>query len=273
MDEILNQNTFEEDEPQISLKDYYRILYRGRWIILVSFLVVMVATIYFTFTAVKIYEANVKIIVESKGTMERALFDMTSFGNQTTLISNQVEILQSRYLAENVVRYLEASPARDSIMIFQPNDDGELLSFRVQAGWIMGNLAVNPKKDTDVIEIVFSANSPFEAKTICNAIAERYLELNSDYNKSEFTTLRKFLEHQREQKGEELRISEEALKNFRQLKKLVALDESTSELVTRLAEAESKMEAAQVELNATLEAKKSIEAQLEERKKSFSEET
>ena len=95
MEDFVNQNTFEEDEPQISLRDYYRILFRGRWIIFTSFMIVMIATVYFTFTAAKVYEASGKIIVESKGSMERTLFDMTSFGNQSTLISNQVEILKS----------------------------------------------------------------------------------------------------------------------------------------------------------------------------------
>ncbi len=273
MEEMFGQKDFQDDEQQISLRDYYRILIRGRWIIFTSLMSVLIATVIFTFTADEVYEADSKIIVESKGTMERALFDMSSFSNQTTLISNQVEILQSRYLAENVVRYLEASPARDSIAIFQPNSNGELLTFREQTEWVMDNLSVNPKRDTDVIEIVFSANTPFEAQTVCNAITERYLELNRDYNRSEFTMLRKFLEHQREQKGEELKVSEEALKQFQQEEKLIALDDKTKELISRLAEAESRQEEAQVALNAALEGKKSIESQIAERKIELTKET
>ena len=94
----------QQEEQQISLQDYLRILYRGRWIIAISFLVVLLATAYITFTTPKVYEATGKIIVESQGSMERALFNMNYFGNQTTLITNQVEVLKSRHLAEEVVR-------------------------------------------------------------------------------------------------------------------------------------------------------------------------
>ncbi|GAB4174219.1 MAG: polysaccharide biosynthesis tyrosine autokinase [Calditrichia bacterium] len=270
---LQNMNQYDDEEVQISLKDYYRIIYRGRWYIILSLVVVMIITTIYTFTAPEVYEASAKIIVESKGTMERALFDMTYMANQSTLITNQVEILKSRYLAENVVRYLAGTPYRDSLTIFQPDDEGLLLPFREQVEWLMGNLNVTPKKDTDVIEIVFSASTPWEAKTICNAIAERYLDLNREFNRSEFTELRKFLEHQIVKKGEELKLSEDALKRFKQEEKLVSLDEETQELVSRFAEVESKLEETRVELNAALEAKRTLEEQLEHRKKALSVET
>jgi len=150
--ETLNEFS-QPEEQQISLQDYLRIIYRGRWIIAISFIIVIIATAYYTFTASKVYEADGKIIVQSQGSMERALFNMNYFGNQTTLITNQVEVLKSRQLAEEVVKYLEAVPYRDSLQIFQPNDEGMYMNFRDQTAWIMGHLEVNPKKDTDVIEI------------------------------------------------------------------------------------------------------------------------
>ena len=113
----------QEEEQQINIQDYLRIVYRGRWIILASFLLVLLITAYFTFSSKPVYEATAKIMIESQGSMERALFDVNYLGNQTTLITNQVEILKSRMLAENVVHFLEAVPYRDSLEIFQPNDD------------------------------------------------------------------------------------------------------------------------------------------------------
>jgi tyrosine-protein kinase Etk/Wzc len=258
------------EEQEISLQDYLRILYRGRWIISSSFIIVMIATAYFTFTSPKVYEANGSIIVESQGSMERALFNMNYFGNQTTLITNQVEVLKSRHLAEEVVRYLEAVSFRDSLKIFQSSDDGIFMDFRQQTEWIMNNIEVSPKKDTDVIEIKFSAGTAFESAQITNVIMDTYLTINRDYNRSEFQQLRQFLEHQLEEKGEELKSSEDALKEYREAEKLAALDEATQELITRLAEAQAQLNAAFVELDAFLEQKRALEAQLEDRKKSLS---
>ncbi|HFE64853.1 MAG TPA: hypothetical protein ENK14_10635, partial [Caldithrix sp.] len=267
--ETLNEFS-QPEEQQISLQDYLRIIYRGRWIIAISFIIVIIATAYYTFTASKVYEADGKIIVQSQGSMERALFNMNYFGNQTTLITNQVEVLKSRQLAEEVVKYLEAVPYRDSLQIFQPNNEGMYMNFRDQTAWIMGHLEVNPKKDTDVIEIKFTAGTPFEAAKICNVVMETYRNLNRDFNLSELRELRQFLEKQLEKKGEELKKSEEALKNYREEEKLVSLDDATSELINRMAETQAELEQSVVELDANLERKKSLEAQLEERKRSLS---
>lgn len=260
----------QQEEQQINIQDYLRIIYRGRWIILASFVIVLLITAFFTFTSKPVYEASAKIMIESQGSMQRALFDVNYLGNQTTLITNQVEILKSRMLAENVVQYLEAVPYRDSLEIFQPDNDGIYMTFRSQVGWIMTNLEVNPKKDTDIIEVMFSASTPFEAAQICNVIVETFRELNRTFSRSEFKELRQFLEKQLEKKGEELKKSEEALKEYREKQKLVSLDDRTKELISRYAESQAELEAAMVELEASLEQKKNLENQLEERREALS---
>jgi capsular exopolysaccharide synthesis family protein len=267
-------NEFEDiqqaEDEQVSLQDYLRILYRGRWNIIISFLVVMIATIYITFTTPKVYEAVGTIIVESQGSMERNLFDFAYSGNQTTLITNQVEILKSRKLAEKVVRTLEEEGYRDSLKIFQPADDGTYMTFLSQVNWIRQHLEVNPKKDTDVIEVKFQAGSPFEARSIANEVIQNFRALNIELNKQELVDLRDFLEEQLQIKREELRNSEEALKNYREKEKLISLDKETSEAISRYAEAQAQLEQALVEMDAYLEQKKSLEDQLEVRRSSLS---
>ncbi len=264
-----NQFDFEQEEQQVSLEDYLRILYRSRWLILASFLIVLIATVIFTFTTPPVYQATAKIMVESKGSMERALFDLNYLGNQSTLVTNQVEILRSRRLAEEVVRTLESSPYRDSLKIFQPNKDGEYMTFREQVRWIQDQLEVTPRKDSDIIELNFKGGSPFEAAKVCNVIAETYRKLNREMNRSEFKELRQFLERQLQYKGAELQKSEEALKRYQQENKLVALDDVTKEMISRLAEVQAELEATTMELEAALEQKKSFERELEERKKNL----
>lgn len=261
---------FQQEEQQVNIQDYLRIVYRGRWIILGSFLAVLLITAYITFTSEPVYESTAKIMIESQGSMERALFDVNYLGNQSTLITNQVEILKSRMLAENVVHFLEAVPYRDSLVIFQPNSKGDYMPFRAQVGWVMSNLEVTPKKDTDLIEVKFSASTPFEAAQICNVVVETFREANKAFSRSEFKELRQFLEKQLEKKGEELKKSEDALKDYREQQKLVSLDDKTRELISRYAESQAELEAALVEMEASLEQKKNLEKQLEERRNALS---
>ncbi len=259
-----------ENEPQLTLQDYLRVLYGGRWLIIISFLVVLVSTAIFTFTAPPVYQAGATVLVEQDKSVERALFDMNTFGSQSTMIANQVEILKSRTLAERVIQALEAASYRDSLEVFQPNSSGEYLPLRDQIDWLMANLEVTPKQETDLIEIRFSAGSAFEAAEICNVIARTFQQLNKEFNLSEFKDLRQFLEFQLNKKSEELTASENVLRNFRETRKVVALDESTKELIKRLAESQAGLEAALVELEGIQEQKRTLEKQLEERRELLS---
>lgn len=265
------ENTFDAPEVQqeINLQEYVRILYQGRWIIIASFLIVVLATAVYTFTAKPVYVASAKILVDTQGSMEQTLFDAQYFNTQSKEISNQIEVLKSRKLAERVVLALEASSYRDSLAVFQPNSSGEYMSLRQQINWVMNNLEVTPLKDTDIIRITFSAGSPFEAAYMCNIVTETYQNLNKEFNLREFKDLRRFLEFQLKKKSEELRKSEDALKAYRETEKLVSLDDRTTELISQLSQSQGQLEATQVELEATQERKRSLEKQLADKRSVF----
>ena len=157
------ENMDQEFESQVSINDYLRILYQGRWIIIISFIVVIIATLYFTLTTPPQYEATTTIMIESSGAMERTIFDINYFGNQSTMMFNQIEILKSRSIAENVIKRLDLSDVRDSLQLFQPNDEGGYLSMREMVSILQDNMSIEQKRDTDIMELTFSAGSPFEA--------------------------------------------------------------------------------------------------------------
>lgn len=261
---------FEEEfeQQQVSIQDYIRILFRSRWIIIVSFIVVLLGTLYYTYTTDPVYEATTTVLIQGDG-MEQGIFEPIYFGNQRTLLTNQIEILKSRTLAERVVKRLDLSDIRDSLAIFKPNEEGTVLSLRAMAGWLGGNMEVEQRKDTDIIEIRFRAGTSFEAAFIVNEIADEFKLLNAETNRAEITDLRFFIEKQLDKKKEELANAEEELRAFQEREKVASLDGETTQLVERLAQAESMMEQAQVELNANQENKQTLLSQLEDRKTSL----
>ncbi len=267
-----NLNGSFENEQQVELQDYLRILYRGRWIILLSFLVVLVATAVFTFTTDPVYEAKATVMVEEDKSFQEEIFNVGYVASQSTAINNQIEILKSRSLADRVILALETAPHRDSLTIFQPNSNGIYLTKRQQVNWVMRHLVVNPKPDSDVIEITFSAGSAFEAAEICNAIANSFQRLNKEFKLSDFKELRLFLENQLNKKSEELKKSEEVLKLYQEDEKLVSLDDHTKELINHLSKAQAELETSVITLEADQEQKHNLERQLDERKELLSEE-
>lgn len=265
------ENMDQEFESQVSINDYLRILYQGRWIIIISFIVVIIATLYFTLTTPPQYEATTTIMIESSGAMERTIFDINYFGNQSTMMFNQIEILKSRSIAENVIKRLDLSDVRDSLQLFQPNDEGGYLSMREMVSILQDNMSIEQKRDTDIMELTFSAGSPFEAAYIANVIASEFQLKNSEANRSEVSELKDFVQDRLDLKKTELEKSENKLKDYQEQEKVASLDAETGELVNRMAETESMLEQARVELQANLELKRSLTEQLEQRKQNLSE--
>lgn len=260
---------WENEEQPLHLTDYIRIIYRGRWLIILSFLTVFAATVIYTFTADPVYEASSVLLIETNDSMDRALFNLTTLGTQANVLNNQIEILKSRNVAERVVRRLENSAFRDSISFFQPLEDGSELTFEDRVRIVMNRMEVEPKRDTDIITLTCQAGTPFEAAYLANTIAEEFAKLNAETNRLEVTEMRKFIEDRLAIKAKELKESEEQLKKFQEKEKIASLDAETQELVTRLSETESMLEQARIELNSKLELKNSLEQKLAERKETL----
>ncbi|HED11579.1 MAG TPA: polysaccharide biosynthesis tyrosine autokinase [Caldithrix abyssi] len=263
--DIGNENAVQN----VTLTDYIRILYRGRWIILFSFIFVFTATVYYTFTTDPVYEASTTLIIDKSRAMENALFDFNSFGNQSTHITNQIEIIKSRTIAERVIKRLELSNVRDSLSLFHPNDDGEYMTLRQMVNIVRENMEVVNKKETDIIEVTYSAPSAFEAAYTVNTLAQEYADASAEFNQGEIKELRKFLEAQLRKKGMELSSSEDLLKEYQERERVASLDEETTELITRLSQIEAELEQSQVMLQANLQMKNSLERQLEGRRETL----
>ncbi|MCB9478707.1 MAG: polysaccharide biosynthesis tyrosine autokinase [Deltaproteobacteria bacterium] len=89
----------------VHISDYLRVLFRRRYVALLSFLTVFVSVAIHTFLATPIYEAygTIQIKDQSKKSLLSELVDLS----QTNPVAAEIEILKSRSLAEEVVRQLK----------------------------------------------------------------------------------------------------------------------------------------------------------------------
>lgn len=278
-----------QEEQQLTLQDYLSIIYRGRWIIIISFLAVMISTIYFTFTAKPVYESSATVMIKQEGSVQQQLFDVGSFMKQETMINNQREILTSRTLAEMVIKKLQNSPYADSLEVLGNGPDSKRKSFmglilslfkkgnknepepfnNLVRNFREGVITVLPKRDTDIIELKAKAGTPFEAALIANTWMEAYRELDINESRSEVTGVRQFLQEQLEKVQKELAVSEEALKEYKEKEGVTALTAETEQLIQNLAQFESLYRSAQTDLQANEKRLEYLKEQLGENKKNF----
>jgi tyrosine-protein kinase Etk/Wzc len=278
-------------ERQVSFNDYLRIFYRGRWVIITTFMVVMAATVYITFTTMPEYEAAAKIMIEETG-MEQTIFEIGSFMKKETMVNNQVEILKSRTLAETVIKRLQASEMAYQLALLNPPDDENAGLFADAGRWLrdlvglssdtagqrtledivedlQNRISITPIRDTDMIEIRVTGPSSEEAAFITNTLSTAYSEKNRLESQQEIRQVKNFLDDQLKLVQQQLIDSEESLKKFKEIEKVVALPHETEELIKKLAEFEGLYNEALTEYNSNHERLKYINEQLNLSKKNF----
>ncbi len=283
----------EFQEQQVTLKDYVRILYRGRWIIGISFVVVMAATIYFTFTSLPVYEASALVMIKSEGGMQQQIFEISSYMNRATSINNQVEILKSRTLAENVIRRLQESDYADSLWILgsHKKEDGFSLKKTIKglltgngngheepspqalfAGYVQSfrnSISVTPRRDTDLIELKVQSYDPVEASYIANTWMEAYRDLDISASRGEVSEIKRFLEVQLDSAQSKLAISENSLKLYKEDESVSELTAETQQLIEQAAEFETQYQTANTELQSNEKRLSYLRAQLSESQKAI----
>lgn len=284
----------EKFERELTLKDLVRVFYRGRWVIISCFSIIMFLTVYYTFTVTPEYEAASKVIVQEESARGMDIFDIGGFIQQETMINNQVEILKSRTLAETVIKQLQDSELANQLEILRTGKYAEdpksmIAGFKNTIKNVLGlmssedeytiddkveelmqqRLSITPIRNTDMIEIKVTAVTPEEAAFIANNLTSAYQEKNRSMSQEEVRQVKEFLEEQLTTIQTQLAKSENALKDFMQTKKVVALSHETEELIKKLAEFEGFYHEALTSLNSFKERLAYINEQLGKNRQHF----
>jgi capsular exopolysaccharide synthesis family protein len=254
------------EEKQVTLNDYLRILARRKWLILFTFLCLTASAVAFSFLMTPIYQACTTIMIEEEGRMEDYLFTVSSMMRPDSKLKNHVEIIKSRTLAEAVVRTVLDSPHGRTLENMAPDKNGTFVTKDQLARAVQENLSVAPIRDTDLIAIKMNAPDPVMAAFLANAVASQYHKKSLQINRGQISEVREFLVNQLNIVRDSLLLAEEAKKDYMQTEAVSALPDETRELVKQLAEFESLLNEAKIELESNQRRLTYMKAQLDERK-------
>ncbi|MEN3039501.1 MAG: polysaccharide biosynthesis tyrosine autokinase [Candidatus Kryptonium sp.] len=280
--EKLNTNGqpfFQPEEETINLYEVIQVLYRGKWLIILVFILVVLATAIFTFIQDPIYESTAVVLIEKgkKGLGLSEAFDITGLSEQRN-IKNEIEILKSRSLAEAVAKklinrvYVDPENKKDTILVILPSRKDlregikPFASIETILERFEKNVKIESPRDADIIKITAKSKNPKEAALIANTFTDAYYERNLLMSRNESRSVRKFLEEQLADKKKILDQAENQLETYMKSAGVVALDEESRKLIEQLSDLESKrgetiveISTAQKKLNAYLEQIKQIE--------------
>ena len=245
----------DEDDDIIDLRQLWNVLWRRRWtIFLTTVLIVAVAGIG-TALMTPIYRASTVMQIElDSGNVlqfEDVQTEETSSSSKD-FYQTQYELLKSRALAGRVIDLLGlqyqtdpdakasasfvASVKRGLKQLFgvsneQPTEDALPPDLESQ---FLGSLTVEPVRNSRLVRIHYESPSAQQAATIVNAVARAYVDMNLERRFEASTYAKGFLEDRIKQVRADLEDSERRFQGYTQERGIVDPEDKQGILMTRL---------------------------------------
>jgi succinoglycan biosynthesis transport protein ExoP len=152
----------------------------------------------------------------------------------------QYELLQSRGLAERVVKSLDLmedpafNPGAAREGTNRANAEGDDAVLGSLADGIRGGLAVEPVRNTQLVQLSFRAASPEFAARAANAFAEAYIDMGVEDRYATAGKASTFLSSQIEKLKLEVQAKEIQLQAFSRRSDIVSMDPATNVTLKRL---------------------------------------
>ncbi len=259
---------------ELNFHDYYQILYRGRWIILFCFLVVVAGMAAWTFSSNFVYQSTATVSIDTRNTLSR----MKNIGtaqdynllDPDRIIKNEVEFLKSRSLSYALtieltkMNYVDSISKTPLLIIHKEHDGkGDVLSPDVVAARIQSDITITPSSDADYIEIAASSSSPEEAALLANKFIDTYFNNSIMTSRLRMHNVREFLGEQVKSKKQELNEAESALKNLMERERIVSLDDEAKKTIEILSKFQASRDEAMIENETINKTLTSLQDQLE----------
>jgi polysaccharide biosynthesis transport protein len=255
-------------EEEASLRDYWRILVKRKWVIIG---IAVLAGLYGwidTMLTVPMYRATTTIQIESD-TLKIVNVEgvtPTEYSGDAQFYETQYQLLRSRSLAERVASELQlgAHPAVNSVptspwsamigSLFgrapakpaaKAADAG--IDHRKFAGVVQAGLVVDPDKSSRLVRLHFDHPDPYFAATVANAVAETFIAMNLERRFGASGYAKGYLEDRLAQIKQKLEDSERQLVEFAQREQILSIDDrqpliaqDVTALVSALSQAQSE---------------------------------
>ena len=231
----------EEAEPDktFNILEYWRILYKHKWVILAAVALALAAGFAMTMLTRPIYTAVVTLKIDREsantaiGLREAEAIEPAGRGD-AEFFQTQYGLLKSRSLAERVAQSLGLG-ANDSFLKAMaalppgrslPNTAAAAaMRQRGAVGLLEGNLGVFPVRDSRLVRLTFDSPDPQLSARVANAFADSFIESNLDRRFEASAYARKFLEDHIAQLKTKLEESERQLVAYATQQQIIQIAE------------------------------------------------
>ncbi|ARM31382.1 polysaccharide biosynthesis tyrosine autokinase [Prosthecochloris sp. HL-130-GSB] len=258
-------------EQEINIQELLQVLWKNKLIIAAVTGIVVFMVLIYHFSATPEYRSTSIVLIKNDkgvvtGEMINPFESLTGFELQ-----NDIELIKSFPLAEEVVRDLYQQQDRDSLQLFgerryvSPLKDlfGGLsfgfggkeeeevdfdLKMRTYAEALKKRVSVSNSRDTDILQVSVSSPFPDEAALLTNAICQAYMRKDIEWNADQALSVKDFVSEQLAQQQREIAAVENQLSAYMKNQNIYELTGNAEKLLEKLVEAESRYNDAQSEI-------------------------
>lgn len=218
-------------EAKLTLKDYFYILKKRIWTIVLIGMFVLVSVSIATFKQKKMYMAKSRILIEYSASNIVSFQDINKYSGYNEYFETQYEIIRSRMVALEVVERL------------YPNEnltEDERIS---RADLMRFNIIVNPVKGTNLVDLALIGPDPKEVTRLVNIITDVYIEKSLEDKVNSYKSASSWLDDQITSVIVKMKKAEFDLQKYREQKQIISpkIEERQSTVVTELNQVSSEL--------------------------------
>lgn len=222
--------TEETGGPKLNVRHYWYVLLEHRWLVIITFVVVLALTGVYLYAAPKIYRATTRLQIdpEAESAVNLGGLSVQNLQAQQEYLQTQYRNLLSRSLLNVVIRKerLTEDPR------YQKHVD--------IARALAEDITVAPIRMTRLVDVSVEHTSQTKAAAIANTLATEFIEWMAGQRQERTSRMLFFLRNQASGLEGEVTQAESDLHNYRMRTKFVSLEKGDSIIAEALSQAQSR---------------------------------
>ena len=247
--ELRTPENTEQDE-EINLLDYWRILLKRRWTVIATLAMVLIIALVKTMLTTPIYRSTSIVQVENDTLQVTKFEGVEPMGYNANFLETQIGLLNSRALAQRVVKQMGLQQSGELSRLWPASnwqrltalvrgapdaDDAAVATAASQApvkedpaainalaASFQGGVSVSPVGNSRLVRISYDSPDPDFSRRAANAIAEAFVANNLDRRFGSATYAKGYLEDRLKEMKAKLEESERQLVSFAQKEQIVS---------------------------------------------------
>ena len=224
------QNSGPLAERSVNVRHYWHLILERRWLVISTFVSILLLTVIYLFKATKVYEANVRIQIDREGANPLQVGDLyAAEAREHDYLNTQYKNLQSRTLLQSVIDELNL----DQDPRYTAEQDKVLALSR--------DLRISPIRLSRLVDVRVQHSDPQKAVRIANTLADKFIDQNLEQKVQSTFEAVQWLKTQVESAQQKVTTSEQSLFQYRKSNNEVSLEEGENIVRQSLLQAQTEL--------------------------------